>query len=178
VSALVQAHRGDAILAGDVIAHLHSQLVAARRMLAAVLEQGAAIRRRSVQEVVRLAGVLQAEMQMSTVLEAERLRLMNRIAGRVGSSAPETVTLSQLTALMEPDRAAEAHRLSSELKGVLTETQREHHLNRALMAQELAFLDHLLRLTGGAGGYNSGGDHASPRSSAIAGRRRVFDLEA
>ena len=44
-----------------------------------------------------------------------------------------------------------ARERSSELRGLLEETKREHHVNRALMSQELAFLDHLLRLAGERG---------------------------
>ena len=53
-----------------------------------------------------------------------------------------------------------ARERSSELRGLLEETQREHHVNRALMSQELAFLDHLLRLAGAGGDtvYDRAGD--------------------
>ena len=62
---------------------------------------------------------------------------------------------------MESDAATEARLKSSELRGLLEELQREHTLNRALMSQELAFLDHLLRLADGDSrlGYDAAGDH-------------------
>ena len=58
---------------------------------------------------------------------------------------------------MDPDAATDTRQRSAELRGLLAEIQQEHTVNRALMAQELAFLDHLLRLANGAGGYDAGG---------------------
>ena len=79
---------------------------------------------------------------------------------------------------MEFDAAAHTRTRTAELRGLLAEIQREHTVNRALMAQELAFLDHLLRLTNGAGGYDAAGDHASTGKPGGVMRRRVLDLEA
>jgi hypothetical protein len=168
----------DALLTGDVLAHLDGQLVAARRLLALVLDQGAAIRQRDVQNVARLAGMLQAEMQRRQLIETERMRLLERAGARLGVT-PTAVTLSLLTQLMHPDAAHEAQARSSELRGMLDVVQREHICNRALMSQELAFLDHLLRLTdGGSGGYDAGGDRATTSPGRAAPGIRVFDLEA
>ena len=50
---------------------------------------------------------------------------------------------------MAPLEAATARERSAELRGLLEEIAREHGINRALMRQELAFLDHLMRLVGG-----------------------------
>jgi hypothetical protein len=178
VSVVANTPHEDYLLSADVIAHLDAQLVAARGLLSLVLEQGAAIRRRDVQTVVRVAGMLQVEMQRRQLLEGDRLRLLRR-AGGLLSTAPETVTLSMLESLMDPDYALEARERTSELRGLLAEIQREHTVNRALMTQELAFLDHLLRLTGSAGGgYDAGGDHASTSGQTAITRRRVFDMEA
>ena len=82
---------------------------------------------------------------------------------------------------MDPESARVAHARTAELRGLLAEIQREHTTNRALMQQELAFLDHLLRLVGGggSGAYDAGGDQ--PRRAAAINaytRQRVFDLEA
>jgi len=65
---------------------------------------------------------------------------------------------------------------SAELRGLLAEIQREHHVNRALMRQELAFLDHLVRLVGAGDdlGYKPQGDVAT----APARTHRVLDLRA
>ena len=43
------------------------------------------------------------------------------------------------------EAAARLDGAAAELRGLLAEIQREHHVNRALMRQELAFLDHLVR---------------------------------
>lgn len=169
----------DAILSRDVLVHLDAQLVAARRLLGVVLEQGAAIRRRDVQNVVRLAGVLQAEVQRRKLLDNERARLLERAGARLGV-APGSVTLTLLAGVMEPNAAEAAQVRSSELRGLLDELQREHSINRALMSQELAFLDHLLRLADADSpiSYDAGGDRRAVTPSLVAGRRRVFDAEA
>ncbi|MGO9751599.1 MAG: flagellar export chaperone FlgN [Solirubrobacteraceae bacterium] len=177
MSAVADPRSGDLLFTGDVLEHLNAQLAAARHLLGLVLEQGAAIRRRDVQQVVRLAGMLQAEMERRHLLEEVRMRLLRR-AGEKLAMAPELVTLTMLEGLMERDAAGDTRRRSAELRGLLVEIQREHTINRTLMAQELAFLDHLLRLTNGAGGYGAGGDHASTGTPGGVMRRRVFDVEA
>lgn len=170
------AHR-DPELASEVLVHLDVQLVAVRRLLAIVLEQGAAIRRRDVHAVVRMAGILQAELQRREQLDAERIALLERAGARLGV-APQAVTLSRLTTLMESTAAEHALARSGELRGLLAEVQREHDLNRALMSQELAFLDHLLSLTdSNRAGYGARGDRAPHTSLLFAGRQRVLDLE-
>ena len=68
--------------------HLEMQLVAAQRLLQVVLEQGAAIRRRDVQNVVRLAGMLQVEIQRRQADRRQRARLLERAGARLGV-APE-----------------------------------------------------------------------------------------
>jgi hypothetical protein len=169
----------DAILGRDVLAHLETQLVAARRLLGVVLEQGAAIRQRDVQNVVRLAGILQAEVQRRKLLDDQRARLLERAGARLGVAAG-SVTLTLLGDVMDSGSAAQANARSSELRGLLDELQREHTCNRALMSQELAFLDHLLRLADDDSrvGYDAGGDRRAVTPSLVAGRRRMFDAEA
>jgi hypothetical protein len=168
----------DEILAGEVLAHLDAQLVAARRLLAIVLEQGAAIRCRDVHEVVAATGLMQAELQRRDLVERERTRLL-RLAGVRFKVDPGAVTLELLCGLMDPSTGQLARARSAELRGLLAEIGQEHHTNRALMQQELAFLDHLLRVaeidTGG--GYGAGGDHARPAGPRLAPRHRVLDLE-
>jgi hypothetical protein len=174
----VHVDPADAILSREVLDHLEAQLLAGRRLLQIVLEQGAAIRRRDVQEVVRFAGLLQAEVQRRRQIDAERSYLLERAGARLGVDAG-SVSITLLGSVMQPDAAAEAQRRSSELRGLLDELQREHTCNRVLMNQELAFLDHLLRLADGESriGYDSAGDHRAATSSASAGRR-VLDMEA
>ncbi|MGZ4165660.1 MAG: flagellar export chaperone FlgN [Solirubrobacteraceae bacterium] len=168
----------DAVLTNDVIAHLDAQLVSARKLLGIVLEQGAAIRRRDVQQVVALTGALQAELQRRALIERDRARLLDRAGVQLGVS-PTAVSMSLLDAIMDPARAQLAHARSAELRGILEEVQREHHVNRALMNQELAFLDHLLRLADADRhlGYDSAGDHNRVNPARLASRHRTLDLE-
>ena len=167
----------DAVLTRDVAAHLAAQLDSARRMLAIVLEQAAAIRRREIPQVVRLASSLQAEMHRREVIEVERIALLERAGVHLGVSAGD-VSISMLSELMDEESAEIARNRTAELRGMLHEIQREHTTNRALMQQELAFLDHLLRLAGTAGGYDSSGEQGSGRRRGPLMHRPVFDLEA
>ena len=64
----------DAALGDDLIAHLDTQVASAQRLLQIVLEQGAAIRERDVQTVVRYAGAMQVEMQRRVSVEDTRSR--------------------------------------------------------------------------------------------------------
>jgi hypothetical protein len=177
VSEVLLHAQSDAALSGEVLAHLEAQLVAARRLLQVVLEQGVAIRNRDVRGVVQLTGVLQAELQRRQLLETQRLHLLQRAGTRLGVPGG-SVTLALLETLMDPDSALLAGARSAELRGLLETVQREHHVNRALMAQELAFLDHLLKLAGVSGdeSYNAGGDRLATTAADHTGRR-VFDLE-
>ena len=172
------AEQFDAALTTDVISHLEAQLVSARRLLQIVLEQGAAIRARDVQQVVSLTGLLQAELQRRALIERDRAILLDRAGAHLGV-APTAVSMSLLDAVMDPGRAPLAHARSAELRGILEEVQREHHVNRALMNQELAFLDHLLRLTDADRhlGYDSAGDHNRMSAPRLSSRHRVLDVE-
>src|SRR5579864_144750 len=96
--------RADAALTTEVIAHLEAQLVAARRLLQVVLEQGAAIRNRDVRGVVALTGVLQAELQHRQMLETERIAHLERAGARL-RVAGASVTVALLETLMDPDSA-------------------------------------------------------------------------
>jgi hypothetical protein len=177
VSTTVIHDQADAILTREVIAHLEAQLVAARRLLGVVLEQGAAIRNRDVRGVVQLTGTLQAELERRRLLENERMLLLARAGVRLHSS-PASVTVGMLETVMDPESALVAAARSAELRGLLEEIRREHHVNRALMSQELAFLDHLLKLAGLGGGksYNAGGDRLTTTAADVTGHR-ILDLE-
>ena len=174
---LVVREAGDEILAEEVLVHLEEQLVAARRLLQVVLEQGVAIRRRDVRSVVELTAALQAELQRRQLLESLRAALLQRAGARLGVDAG-SVTLALIESVMDDEPAERARALSSELRGLLEVVQREHYCNRALMSQELAFLDHLLRLTGmGAEpSYGAGGDRVAGTGAQSTGHR-VLDLE-
>ena len=168
----------DLILTTEVLAHLEIQLQSARRLLAIVLEQGVAIRARNVHEVVSCAGTMQAELSRRGVIERERARLLSQAGVRLGID-PGAVTVELLCGLMDPESAADARRLSSELRGMLAEVAQEHRTNRALMQQELSFLDHLLRLADvdGVTGYDAGGDHNRRAGARLRKGYRVLDLE-
>lgn len=178
MSALAPAEQFDAALTADVIAHLDAQLTSARRLLQIVLDQGVAIRQRDVNNVVSLTGLLQVEMQRRATIERDRTRLLERAGARLGVAAG-AVSIGLLEGVMDPQRAEEAHARSAELRGLLAEVQREHHVNRALMNQELAFLDHLLRLADADHhlGYDAAGDHHRSTGARLANRHRVLDLE-
>ena len=127
-----------------VLAHLGEQLASANRLLDAVLRQGAATRRQDVDGVLACLTEIQGEMERRGKLEEHRTALLVA-AGSHLARPPHEVTLDALAGLMSPAEAPVAHQRSAELRGLLAEIQREHHVNRALMRQELAFLDHLVR---------------------------------
>lgn len=178
MSTSVVYDEADAVLTNQVIGHLEAQLVAARRLLHIVLEQGVAIRNREVRTVVHLTGMLQAELERRRLLENERMLLLARAGVRLGANAA-SITVAMLESVMDPESAQTAAALSAELRGMLEEIKREHHVNRALMSQELSFLDHLLKLAGLGGdeSYNAGGDRLATTAADVVGHR-VFDLEA
>jgi hypothetical protein len=177
MTALQNDPRVDPMLTGEILTHLNTQLASARRMLAVVLEQATAIRQRAIPNIVRLAGALQAEMHRREVIEIEREELMQRAGARLAVS-PADVTIAMLTTVMDEDSALVARNRTTELRDMLEEIRREHETNRALMHQELAFLDHLLRLAGGAGGYDSAGERVSSKKRNRMMRQPVFDLDA
>jgi hypothetical protein len=172
--AQIEHEQVDMHLTRDVLMHLATQLDSARRMLSIVLEQATAIRQRAVPQVVNLATSLQTEMHRREVIEAERLQLLARAGAHLHVSASD-VSITMLANLMDDDSAEIARDRTAELRGMLLEIQREHTTNRALMQQELAFLDHLLRLAGNAGGYDAGGEQGRRKPLM---HRPVFDLEA
>jgi hypothetical protein len=161
-------------LAAEVIAHLDEQIASGRRLLASILAQGASIRSRDVEGVVSRLGEIKTEMDLRGRLEEERAVLLGRAGTALGVPAA-AVTLDGLATLMTSSEAAEARVRSAELRGLLDEIAREHGTNRALMRQELAFLDHLVRLMGSEAeaGYNPAGP--TPPSS---NGPRALDLQA
>jgi hypothetical protein len=173
------APHADPLLTGDLLVHLDAQIGSAERLLKSVLAQGAAIRARDVDGVVREVAAFQAELERRTRMEEDRSRLLTRAGAALGL-APAAVTLSQLTARMTADEAELAHARSAHLLGLLAELAREHTVNQALMRQELAFLDHLLRLVDPAAPaavYTNPAHPARPAPTAPAGPR-ALDLHA
>ena len=174
-------------IAGDVLAHLDGQIGSARRLLAVVLRQTGAIRARDIEGVLATMTDIQGEMTSRGRLETERTALLRRTGSMLGIPA-EAVTLSELTSLMNDAEADAALTRSAELRGLLGEVEREHGINRALMRQEMSFLEHLTRMLGlapeagaygpsgsyGTGGYGRGpGVRPAERSSF-----HVVDYEA
>ena len=172
----------DSTLGPAVLGHLDSQLASARRLLDLVLRQGQAIRAQDVESVLARLAEIQGEMDARGRLEADRARLLEQAGAALGLPA-HAVMLDALTSLMSPADGREATERSGELRGLLGEVAREHGVNRALMRQELAFLDHLTRLMGAGSdtGYRppaeAGAPHlpaATPRAAAL----RTLDLQA
>jgi hypothetical protein len=170
----------------DVLRHLDAQIASARRLLDAVLRQGAAIRNRDVDGVLARLGEMQAEMERRATLERDRVRILTQAGGGLGI-APHTVTLEALVQLLSEHEALAAKGRSAELRGLLAEVQREHIVNRALMRQELAFLSHLTRQLGVDGedvGYRPPSEPGATMRATLdpaaqpVRMRRALDLEA
>lgn len=159
----------------DVLAHLDDQIGSARRLLASILGQGAAIRARDVDGVLAGMASIQSEMNLRGGLEECRRLLLNR-AGEALGLPVSAVTLEALTSLMAPTDAGAARARSSELRGLLAEIAREHGINRVLMRQELTFLDHVMRLLTGEpqGAYRPG----TPAATAPPTTLHALNLQA
>jgi hypothetical protein len=142
--------------------HLELQIESARRLLDQVLRQGAAIRERDAEAVLARLAEIKSEMAARETLERERGALLDQVAVRLGIP-PAEVTLPALTGMTSEPEAAAIENRSAELRGLLAEIAREHGINRALMRQELTFLDHLIRLVG------------APPEGAV---NRLMDVEA
>ena len=167
-------------MGAEVLDHLQAQIVSAQRLLECILRQGAAVRGRDATAVLAALSEIQGEIGARERLEVQRAELLRRAAAELGLS-PGLVTLEALVTLMSPEQAELARELSAQLRGLLTELAREHGVNRALMRQELAFLDHLVGLLGGqpGPGYRPpGGVAAAPRPAHVREPHRVLDLRA
>ena len=170
----------------DILRHLDAQIASARRLLDAVLRQGVAIRNRDVDGVLARLGEMQAEMERRSGLERDRVRILTQAGAGLGVP-PHTVTLEALAQLLNAHEALAAKGRSAELRGLLSEVQREHVVNRALMRQELAFLSHLTRQLGVDGedvGYRPPSEPGATMRATLdpaaqpVRMRRALDLEA
>lgn len=163
-------------LGRQVLAHLEEQLESARRLLASILSQGSAIRQNDVEGVLSKLADIKGEMALRGRLEDERSLLLSQAGATLGIP-PQSVTLEALTKLMVPAEADAARSRSAELRGLLDEIAREHGINRALMRQELSFLDHLVRMLGAEpeAGY---GMPTVPGSASQPARHHVVNLQA
>jgi hypothetical protein len=172
----------DTTLGPALIGHLDAQLASARRLLDLVLRQGQAIRAQDVEAVMSKISEIQGEMDRRGRLEADRTHLLEQAGTALGLPA-HAVTLQALTTLLSPADGTGAWERSAELRGLLAEIAREHGINRALMRQELSFLDHLTRLMGGGAaadtGYRPPGETATaaPAAAPVVAVR-TLDLQA
>jgi FlgN protein len=167
------------MLEAELLAHLDTQIASAKRLLALILEQGAAIRARDVDGVLGRLAEIQTEMGRRGRLEQDRTALLQRAGVALGVGAA-AVTLERLCTLVTPEAARHARERSAELRGLLAEIAREHGINRALMRQELAFLSHLTRLVGGEPepAYRPAAAGAGAARGAASSAYRVLDLKA
>ena len=166
----------DPQLSTALLVHLDSQISSARRLLASILAQGKAIRSRDVEAVIQRLSDVKTEMSLRATLEEQRTELLVRAGLSLGVPAPN-VTLDAMTTLMPPADAHTARERSAELRGLLAEVAREHGINRALMRQELAFLDHLMRLVGNEPEAGYGPPQGAAPAAAPA-KHRALDLQA
>jgi len=170
----------DSTLGPAVLGHLDAQLASARRLLDLVLRQGQAIRAQDVESVLARLGEIQGEMERRARLEADRSRLLEHAGAALGLPG-HAVTLEHLTSLMAQGDGTNAWERSAELRGLLGQIAREHGINRALMRQELSFLDHLTRLMGGEEqtGYRPPANNAAATTVPQAtSQLRTLDLQA
>jgi hypothetical protein len=175
----VTAAGARAAIVAEVLAHLDAQIASAERLLASVVRQGGAVRGRDATAVLAALSEIQGEIGARERLEVQRAELLRRAGAELGL-APGLVTLEALTTLMPAEQAHVARERSAQLRGLLTELAREHGTNRALMRQELAFLDHLVGMLGGQpdAGYRPPGGAAAARAPHAREPHRVLDLQA
>jgi hypothetical protein len=160
VSAAV-ATRTRSPLGDAVLAHLQVQLESAGALLQAVIAQGRAVRSRDVETVLARMADMQAESERRGRLERERAVLLTHAAGLLGIP-PHTVTLDALCTLLDADTVLIARERSAQLRGTLDELRQQHAINRALMKQELAFVEHLTRLLAGGAGQHDPDTYSRP----------------
>ena len=141
-----------------LIDHLERQLASARRLLQTVIAQRDAIRAQDVESVLARLAEVQQEMGRRMQLERERDALLDQASTALRRPASD-LTLEMILVLLPGDDAVQARALSAELRGTLSETARIHGQNRVLIRQELAFLDHLMRVLSGTpeGAYSAAG---------------------
>jgi hypothetical protein len=177
---------GSSSLGAALLRHLDAQIASARKLLDAVLRQGAAIRARDVDGVLARVAEMQGEMERRAALERERVQILTAAGHGLGIPA-HAVTLDAMTQLLNAHEAQAATSRSAELRGLLAEVQREHTINRALMRQELAFLSHLTRQLGIEGedvGYRPPSEPGATMRATLdpaaqpVRLRRALDLEA
>jgi len=117
-------------------------------LLANVLSQNEAIRKQDVERLLVRLGDLQTEMVNRRRLEFEREALLVEAAAALGIPLEEVDLERILASFSERDHQL-ARAESAELRGLLAEVARVHEQNRVLIRQEMAFVDHLMRVLAG-----------------------------
>ena len=169
-------------LGDDVLAHLDAQIASARRLLSAVLRQGQAIRAREVEQVMARLADIQAEMGRRAALEGTRTAILTTAGAALGIP-PHTVTHRVAGPAAGARRTRRRARSAPpSCAACSAEVAREHAINRVLMRQELAFLDHLMRELGAEPdtGYGAlaGGAAAHAPARGPQASFRTLDLQA
>jgi hypothetical protein len=151
-----------------VLDHLERQLGSSRRLLEIVIKQRGAIRKQDVDTVLASLADVQAEMAYRGRLEQERDMLLGE-AARERGAAPETIGLEDMLVGRPAEECLQARTLSAELRGLIVEVGRIHDQNRVLIRQELAFLDHLMRVLSGTpqAGYSATGWLSTPQAATV-----------
>ena len=165
--------------AQQVLGHLDAQIESTERLLEGVLRQGEAVRRRDVDTVLAIMAAIQQEMDARGRLEQQRTHLLRTAGAQLGLPASD-VTLERMSALLPGAAAEQAAARSAHLRGLLATIEREHAVNRALMRQELSFLDHLVRLIGGdteGAGYTNTARRPAARPATASRMLRSSSLQ-
>lgn len=131
----------------QLLDHFQGQLASVRRLIAIMDAQENAIRAHDVEGVIESAYDLQAELGRRIELELQRKRLLCEAASKLGV-VPEEVTLDMLLEGVEDEPAEHARMASRTLGELIAELTRRHQLNRDLLHQELAFVEHMLAALG------------------------------
>jgi hypothetical protein len=156
----------------ELLDHLSRQVESARRLLGIVLAQSEAIKRQDVELLLARLADVQLEMRARERLEHERDTIIGVAAAQLGVPRDD-INIDAILALIPTVDASQAHALSAELRGLLTEIGQVHSVNRVLIRQELSFLDHLMRVLSGVpqGGYSPAGWTSAPQASNVVNAR-------
>jgi FlgN protein len=156
----------------ELVSHLERQVASAQKLLGILLAQTEAIKRQDVEALLARLADVALEMRTRERLERERDGILRQTALQLGVSVDEVDIDAVLIAVPVGD-AADARRLSAELRGLLAEIGHVHTRNRILIRQELSFLDHLLRVLSGTpeGGYSPSGWSRAPQTVNVVDAR-------
>lgn len=167
-------------LGRELLGHLDEQLRSIERLQSAVTALGVAVSARDAPAVVLHTGTIEAETTFRGTLEERRTALLVRGGALLGIE-PWQVTVSALCTLISPLEATTAQERSERLVAATEAVHHDHRCNRALMQQELTFIDHLRRLGGNLSDVTyeppTGARVPSP-STPAALPNRVLDLQA